>query len=78
MTNNPQRVSHDSNGADALNSIHPPCTVDPRQAYKFEEQNDISVNVYFLKKKCRVFKVLLHHLTSQKKDRGEFIPCRKS
>ena len=43
--------------------------VDPRKVSKFEKQNDISVNVYYLKKKQReVFDVLPRHLTEDKKE----------
>ena len=42
--------------------------VDPRKVSKFEKQNDISVNVYYLKKKQReAFDVLPRHLTADKK-----------
>ena len=44
--------------------------VDPRKVSKFEKQNDISVNVYYLKKKQReAFEVLPRHLTSDKKEK---------
>ena len=43
--------------------------VDPRKVSKFEKQNDISVNVYYLKKKGNVFDVLPRHLTTDKKEK---------
>ena len=43
--------------------------VDPRNVSKFEKQNDVSVNVYYLKKKGKMFNVLPRHLTSDKKEK---------
>ena len=43
--------------------------VDPKQITKFEKQNTVSVNVYFLKKGGNVYTVLPRHLTSQKKNK---------
>ena len=44
--------------------------VDPRKVGKFEKQNDVSVNVYYLNKKQReAFDVLPRHLTSDKKEK---------
>ena len=44
--------------------------VDPRKVSKFGKQNDISVNVYYLKKKQReAFDVLPRHLTADKKEK---------
>ena len=45
--------------------------VDPRKVSKFEKQNDVSVNVYYLKmKQGEAFDVLLRHLISDKKERN--------
>ena len=45
-------------------------SVDPRKVSKFEKQNDISVNVYYLKKRQReAFDVLPRHLTADKKEK---------
>ena len=41
--------------------------IDPRKIGKFETQNDVSVNVYYLKKKGKNFDILPRHLTSCKK-----------
>jgi len=41
----------------------------PRQVAKFEEQNDVSVNVFILKKQNKIFEVSPIHTTSRKKDR---------
>ena len=41
--------------------------VDPRQVGKFEKQNDVSVNVYFMKKEGGIFNILPRHLTAEKK-----------
>ena len=44
--------------------------VDPRKVSKFEKQNNISVNVYYLKKKQgETFDVLHRHLTADKKEK---------
>ena len=43
--------------------------VDSKQINKFEKQNDVSVNVYYLKKKGKNFDVLPLHLTSCKKEK---------
>ena len=40
--------------------------VDPRKINKFEKQNDVSVNVSYLKKKGKIFDILPRHLTSYK------------
>ena len=42
--------------------------VKPKQVSKFEKQNNISINVYILKKSGRKFKVLPLHITSCKKE----------
>ena len=43
--------------------------VDPQKIGKFEKQNEISVNVYYLKKKGKIFDILPRHLTSCKKEK---------
>ena len=39
------------------------------EKWLFEKQNDVSVNVYFLKKKSEVYTVLPRHVTIQKKEK---------
>ena len=43
--------------------------VNPRDVSKFEKQNSVSINIYFLKKQGKVFKVLPRHLTDHKKSK---------
>ena len=43
--------------------------VDPRKVNMFEKQNDVLVNVYYLKKKGKVFDVLPRPLSADKKEK---------
>ena len=66
---NINRVSAYVSYKDELNFEGIELPVDPRKIGKFEKQNDVSVNVYYLKKKEKIFDILPRHLTSYKKEK---------
>ena len=43
--------------------------VDPRKVSKFEKQNDVSVNMYYLKKKGKAFNILPRYFTADKREK---------
>ena len=69
VAQNMDRLSAYTQYADEYNFKDITFPVDPREVVKFEKQNDVSVNVYFLKKKkSEVYTVLPHHVTIQKEE----------
>ena len=69
VSNHADRTSYYYSYKDELNFDGIEFPMDPKQINKFEKQNDVSINVYYLKKKGKIFNILPRHLTSCKKEK---------